>query len=368
MKTHLGIAMLLLLSSPFANALPRFSAVTGYKCQSCHEDPTGGALRQTLGVQYGREQLPVPDWSKDQSLEDLTNLLGGTLGVGADFSMLYFSEQYRSNTAEGFWQMQGDLYVNFKVTKKISFYLNKGLYTGFEAFALAKILPSEGFVKAGKFLPDFGTKLDDHTTFIRTYTGFSPEYGRPELTGMEAGLSPGSVSIVGGVYNSSDGFGAATTNRKAYLGRAEFMASPTEDIHLWLGANVFGNSSPQTPVSLPPGAKTTVWGAFGRAGISRLAVFGETDWIQTTIAALTTKGLVSYVEADYPLIQGVDLNLAYDFYDPDIDRKTGVIMRYSAGVEFFPLPGVELRPVYRLLRGSATNLRNEIHALIHLYF
>jgi len=53
----------LLISAP-SLALPRFAARTGAKCQSCHVDPTGGEMRQAFGVQYGRDQLPVPEWSK----------------------------------------------------------------------------------------------------------------------------------------------------------------------------------------------------------------------------------------------------------------------------------------------------------------
>ncbi len=77
---------------------------------------------------------------------------------------------------------------------------------------------------------------------------------------------------------------------------------------------------------------------------------------------------ISYVEADYPIVTGVDLKVAYDFYDPDIDHKTGAASRYSFGVEFFPLPGVELRPIYRAVDGDVIGIKNEFDMLLHLYF
>jgi hypothetical protein len=72
-----------------ASALPRFASRTGSKCQSCHVDPSGGEMRQTFGVQYGRDRLPVPGWGGDSPAEDFSNIVANVLGVGADFRMLY---------------------------------------------------------------------------------------------------------------------------------------------------------------------------------------------------------------------------------------------------------------------------------------
>jgi len=46
----------------------------------------------------------------------------------------------------------------------------------------------------------------------------------------------------------------------------------------------------------------------------------------------------------------VDLKVGYDFYDSDIDLKSGSVSRYSIGLEFFPIAGVEVRPVYRIVK------------------
>ena len=65
---------------------------------------------------------------------------------------------------------------------------------------------------------------------------------------------------------------------------------------------------------------------------------------------------------------GLDLKLAYDFYDPSIDLKSGANSRYTAGVEFFPLPGVEVRPLYRFVRETPVEVRNnEFDIVLHCY-
>jgi hypothetical protein len=325
-------------------------------------------MRQVFGAQYGREQLPVPTWSEESELEDFTTLLTNFIGVGADFRTLYFARQIPDTGAGGsaktenaFWQMQGDLYLNFRVAKKVSFYLKKGLYSGFEAFGLLNLLPANGHIKIGKFVPNYGTKLDDHTAFIRTYTGFSPEFGRPELTGFEVAVSPGQVSATAGLFNATDGFGGSEGNSKALLGRVEGVFPIQETMFIGGGANVFRRESSTGPT-------TTYYGGFGSFGISPFTLFGELDLLESKQSGSKRTGVVAYTEANYVVTPGLDLKLAYDFYDPDRDVKSGSMSRYSVGLEFFPLGGVEVRPMYRILKEQPTDIKNnEFDLLFHIY-
>ena len=70
MKIHRPVIGLFLAAAlaGSATALPRFASRKGARCQSCHVNPSGGAMRQPFGVQYGWEQLPVPAWSKEFEL------------------------------------------------------------------------------------------------------------------------------------------------------------------------------------------------------------------------------------------------------------------------------------------------------------
>lgn len=353
------LVSLLLFASGSVMSLPRFASRTGSKCQSCHLNPTGAQLRQTLGVQYGKDQLPVPEWSKGFEMEDMSNLVANILGVGADFRTLYFVRKQGATNDNAFFEMQGDIYLDFHVARKIHMFINKGLRNGFEIFGLADVLPASGYVKIGKFLPDFGTRIDDHTTYIRTYTGFTPEFTpRPELTGMEAAISPGPFTVTGGVYNAADDIGAATQKQKAFLGRAEGMFELGEKTHLGLGANVF---SRQTVL----GYTTSLMGALGSFSYLNYTLFGEADIIKNN-GNSGVDGFVSYAELDAMVVQGLDLKLAYDFYDPDKNLKTGSLSRYSFGFEFFPIGGVEVRPIYRIIKDGTTG--HEFDLLVHFYF
>ncbi|MCZ6775045.1 MAG: hypothetical protein O7D34_01160 [Ignavibacteria bacterium] len=364
-----ALGVIAMFISDMALALPRFASRTGAKCQSCHVNPSGGGMRRVFGATYGRDELPVPTWSEEFELEDFTTMLTNFLGVGADFRTLFFYQQIPDTGAapppqssnNAFFQMQGDLYLNFRIAKRVSIYLDKGLYSGFEIFGLLNILPARGFIKVGKFVPNFGTKLDDHTIFIREFTGFSAERGRPELTGAEVGFSPGPATIVGGIYNAADGFGSGTGRQKAVLGRVEGMFNVADDANLGIGGNVFTKENTS-------GVRTTLFGGFGSFSYKNLTIFGEVDLMQTKSGGTTTDAVVSYVEVNYVVTTGVDLKFAYDFYDPDRDLKTGSLSRYSFGFEFFPLSGVEVRPMYRIMKEEPTDVKNdEFHLLVHFY-
>jgi len=362
MKRTLPILVLLafvgLLTEP-AVALPRFSSRTGAKCQSCHVNPSGGSMRQAFGVQYGRETLPVPSWSQDFQLEDFTTVLTNFLGVGADFRTLYYYQKEASGSRNSFVQMQGDFYLNFRIAKKVNMFLKKSLGPSFEVFGLLNILPASGHIKVGKFIPNFGTRLDDHSAFIRDSTGFSSASGRPELTGGEVGIAPGAFAIVGGFYNATNS-DFAEGNNKAFLGRAEGMFNVAKETYVGVGADVF-------TTKLTDGSTRTMYGAFGSVSHGDFTVFGEVDAIKTKLNE-TVSGLVMYVEADYVVTPGLDLKLAYDFYDGDTDFKTGSTSRYSFGFEFFPLPGVELRPIYRYVKYETVDgKRDEFNLVMHFY-
>lgn len=341
-------------------ALPRFALQTGAKCQSCHVNPAGGSMRQTFGMQYGRDRLPLEATSDEVQMEDFTNLISNVLGVGADFRTLYY---YKQDTSAGssnrnsFVQMQGDFYLNFRVAKNIGLFFKKGIYSPFEAFALFNILPAKGHLKVGKFVPNYGARIDDHTAYIRSATGFDPTQS-PELTGIEAGVAPGAFTVMGGVYNSIDG---SSVNTKAFLGRAEGLFGLGKEIYLNLGGNVFTKKID---------ALTTqdLYGGFGGIGVGPLEVFGEVDWIRQKSGDAASTGFVTYVEADYALIQGLDLKAAYDFHDPDLDVMSGAQSRYSVGVEVFPLAGVEVRLLYRFVVEEPVNIdNNELDVMLHLY-
>lgn len=358
MNLHKYAVILVLIFLSFLSliSLPRFSARTGSSCQGCHINPTGGGMRNYYGtVFYGRQTLPFKKWFDSYEVQNFTSKINEFVSIGADFrTLFYYFEKTRSSS---FYQMQGDIYANLKIAEGVSMYIDKGLYKGFEIFGLISILPENGYIKVGRFTPVFGTKTDDHTNFIRAKTVF--QINRAEDTGIEVAIVPRHFAVTFGLFNGEASSYFSDDKIRLLTGNADARFK-IEDLNLSIGSSVWFNNSSSGIM--------TMFGGYGSINYKNFTLNGEIDLKQDkSIGGLGTKELISLVEFNYLLFDGLDLKFMYDYYDFDIKYRTGFENRYSLGFEFFPISGVEVRPVYRLVKDRNESKNNEINFLIHFY-
>jgi hypothetical protein len=110
-----------------------------------------------------------------------------------------------------------------------------------------------------------------------------------------------------------------------------------------------------------------MFGGFGSFSYQGFNIDAEVDFKKDK-GVLGTNEFISYLEINYLVLSGIDLKFMYDFYDPDTEYTTGSESRYSLGLEFFPLYGIELRPIYRFIVQTPGNInRNEFDFLFHFY-
>lgn len=376
MKTRLlALCVMMLALSLSSIALPRFSSRMNLPCQSCHVNPSGGGMRNQFGLDFGREQLAVKQWQQEYGIEDFSTKITDFLSYGSDFRFLAFY-QTKSNpdaSSSSFFPMQMDLYLNMAVSKKISLFLNPafGPYNRLEAFVVAKVLPASGYIKAGRFAPPHGFRIDDHTSYVRQATPFRNNAG--QQSGLEFGFGPSPFRLMGAVTNGMRGDIDGGT-AKAVFGKVEAHGS--------LGAlNLLGGVSSYNDAS--GGENLNLQEAYGAVSLSqRLTLIGTVERIQgnssvmsvnsdrnqRNAAGASLKQLALMVEADYLLTDGFDIKLMYDFFDPNTDVKSGTATRISGGFEVIPLSGVELRPLLRYTKDTILNRNTtEFHVLVHLY-
>lgn len=359
-----------------ADALPKFSTRQGAKCQSCHINPTGKGMRSTFGATYGREELPMATFKEQTDLDEFSPSLNDFFTIGMDYrTLFYYLEQ---NSSSSFFQMQGDLYLDLRLNKKFRIYFDKGLYSGFEVFGLAKVLPFDGYVKIGNFIPAYGLKMDDHTLFIRNgpyfpvnpaIASYPPGLGfgqGSEDTGIELGFNPSIFSVNVGLFNGRRGglTGTGGTKTKAVALRAEVNVQ-SDVVNFSIGSSFY--NLPATGTA----GKTQIFGGFGVVTLTNnLTLLGEVDFLQSRNTALAKQvtGNILYTEANYILFEGLDLKLGYEFYDPNIDLQDGTISRFTIGAEFFPLTGIEVRPLLRINQETKKEIsNNELQVMFHFY-
>ncbi len=332
-------------------------------------------MRNAFGQSFGRDSLTVKDWQSEFALDDYSTKINDFVSYGADFRFLAFYQSKTNPAASmtSFFPMQMDLDFNFAISKKISLYLNPafGPYNRLEAFGLAKILPANGYLQFGRFAPPYGLMLDDHTSFVRQATPFRNFMG--QQTGLEAALRPGPFTIMGAVTNGLRG-DLDGNLAKAVFGKLEAHGA-LGPVNILAGIASYNDVSSVERINLLGGYasatildKLTILGDIERIQGNSSSMSVNSDINQRNTPGTDLKQLAVMVEADYPLIQGLELKFMYDFYDPDTDVKSGTAVRYSGGFEFMPISGVEVRPLFRFTKDTILDRNTtEFDLMIHLY-
>jgi hypothetical protein len=153
---------LLLIGEIFA--LPRFSTKLRDKCIDCHYNPTGGIIRNEGGWHWGKNTLSMistPDKDYIMSPRITENI---SIGLDYRTQFLYSQEKKRTD----FQEMSGAVYTNFGLSKKINLTAKYDfVWSLWEGYATAHILPNNSYIKAGSFIPYYGLRIDDHTAYTR---------------------------------------------------------------------------------------------------------------------------------------------------------------------------------------------------------
>ena len=351
---------LVALLTPPTSAEPAFSVRTGYRCSTCHVNRTGGGLRTSFGSLYAQTTLPARllPWREGGNL--LPANPQARFNVGGDFRGQYLVAD-NSDAAEtsSFEVTEANLYAQFRlVPGRISLYVDEKLgpagASAREFFGLYEFPRADGYVKVGKFLPPFGWRLPDDATFIRQFSGFT--YSAPD-TGVEVGFEPGKWSIHLAATNGAGG--GSDDNRSKQVSVLTVRR---------IGKGRIGLSASN---NLPQDARVSQAGILGGFHTGRLSLLAEADWRETRSMGTTTERWIGYLEADVLMSRGLNLKIAHDWLDPDRDVATDARTRTTLGLEYVPVPFVQLRYMVRFRDGppqvqGARNDSVEIEA--HLFF
>ncbi len=305
----------------------------------------------------------------DQELnleQDFDPQLNDWLTLGADLRILYTN--FENAPSSGTRIMQGALHLTAQLHPKFKFYFSKDWNLDYQAAAIANILPWDGYLKAGRFLPTYGIRPDDHTTFIRDGLFGGAFYTD---TGIEVGFQPEGWDFTAGLLNgTSSGFNDNRRYALTFRGARRFRAG---DLNLLAGGSLYGDDYADE------GWETLWYGAFYGFSYHGFTYIGEVDITENHPSSLydlglpgNPKGLVSSQALFYQVFRGFYAKAGHDFHDYNIDYETGSAQRFTLGAQWFPLGFLELQANLRLRQTSDidgdTKDTVEFDAQIHLFY
>ena len=355
-------------------AIPRFSVENGVSCNLCHVNPTGAGLRNDYGTTlFSTEELPMEKGTKLTN-EDYTGMIVDHLRFGADlrFQVLSHTDN-QDEPLTAYFPMQGDLYGNLSVSKGVEVYVKHDLLRQEPEFwTTLPLLPNDGYIRIGRFIPTFGLRLDDHTTFtrggnLRLSHGlqkegmpFSPYAVTPGI--IEAGMYISDVFVTLSTSNkfatgSESGYGfSESLDEKNLTFRGEFSGS-------------VGSSTVMLGYSFMKEGDFQLSGIFGGASFNKFTWIGEVDFAISWTAEDATS-VASFSELSYQLIQGIHLTTRYELFDEDIELKENALSRLTFGTDIFPFSffEIKLQGRFTTISGSDENPNPEYILQFHTWF
>jgi hypothetical protein len=311
-----------------AGAVPRYSARYEQNCMLCHVNPTGGGMRSSYATQSLIPKEIAMSPTTPEALAQIDTHIGKNVSIGTDFRELFIAATASSALAppQGFFPMQSDLYIMFQLDPRYLLYYDRGMSNTYEAFGLANVLPWDGYVKAGRFVPAYGWKFDDHTMFVRSEEGFTPPANSD--AGVEVGFSPKFGDLQFAVLNGSRG---SLLDNDRRLATALNMSARFRLGPLAATAGVAGYSQPGVPTDVNSA------GLFGYLSGWNVTWVGQGDLVRTDPRFTpASNAVVTSHELSVLLRRGVELKSTYDFYDPDGSLRTGSKSRWGFGVMVMP--------------------------------
>jgi hypothetical protein len=215
-----------------------------------------------------------------------------------------------------------------------------------ETFIMTHEWPGNSYLKAGRFQPPFGTRLDDHTSPVRRLLGLDPSRPSTYVTGVEVGaainypyLNVAAFQLDAGQYgffNPDHGTaisGVAGWRDLAWgLGGSGYMSASDSEDRQMAGLTWYLNPWRWWP-SFP------------------VTYLGEVDVVHLTPfpTRRTVQQIVAFHEIDWRFMVGALLRFHYDYADPDLDIADDHWQRFVLQLDLFPLRWFEIQLAGRFL-------------------
>jgi len=342
-------------------------------CSSCHLNPTGGMVRNRTGLYYGTHTLNMVKVPQNfVPIAGKLSDLGDTVMLGGDFRTMHLFTNQSGKTESYYFPMQADLYAGVRVMKYLSIQMQAGIERGGnsavrEYFALVHDLPYRLYAKAGRFLPPYGLRMDDHTAYIRNATGLDQSDPGSYYGGLEMGIEPLVVyAHAAYFYEDSPPRAKAGDIKKGFSAMAGWRG-----LWLQLGGSIMKVQNYVVNTVTPSTTDREMYGTSGSLRFRNLSYLFEFDRIKDetrdSIGLTTDRTRVEFNELDYLIMDGLNLKIRYETIEPDTSAGGGTTRRRTAAIDILPYPFMDASFQYRRTDEPGVKFKDYI-AMMHFWF
>ena len=340
-------------------AVPRYAMESGSSCILCHIDPSGGGLRNDYGIAYGLDDLArkTPD-----KISGYAGIILKHFQIGGDVRIQSVSKN-KGDVPSGLaiFPMQANIQMKTEVGKVTALAQLATLQSDYGVqFRLNRKF---GYVKTGIGKPSFGLKLDDHTVFtrggnIRLIHGNHRE-GMPFVPALknapflELGHYKGNTHYSFGMIK-----GYLYKKSESSYGRLEHFFS-NGSLNKMIGASFFRETTAAKDLQM-----VNLFGGLNRGNLSWM---GEVTVAENLVS---DRSIASYSELSLKVKKGFTILARIDFFDESMIYTEDAIRRTTFGLNYVPLPLVDIKFQIRStqLSGIVPSKGIEFLSQLHLWF
>ncbi len=355
-----------------AAAEPKFLSKQYTRCTTCHVSPTGGGLLSAYGRSLSHRELsttgaPMPLHGEVEPTSGEESFLWGALGeslgnlqLGGQLRPSYLRYSFLGRSQDRNLLMSAEMHASFRANDWL-FYGQVGRELEQDGYTLDSTeywggyQPAEGLgFRAGRFLPAYGVRFADHTSYNRSYLGLA-QYD--QIYGLE-------VSHTRGRYLTQVSVGPGRAESVIDDGRSSFTATGRVQVDLGSRTAVAASGLYRADSDRDP-RMGSAGVAFGFAPTSRL-----TTWTQVDGQFREGAGATSYVlvnETSLELYRGIWVTVT-----PQARVGGGVavpdLVRFGVGTVILPRTHFNVNVNYYRDRNRTSDITTQIFlAQLHLY-
>ena len=355
------ISLLFIIITPKVQAYPEMVRHHYVNCLACHESPAGGGLLTPYGRSLSSEILST--WGTTKEARAFygafdNRFLREWFNIGGDFRGLQLHTENSSIKKGMFIRMQTGLETSIKYSnlKFVSFFgkqeAGNMLRGEFTRFYLNYQVFDELSIRVGRFTPNFGLNIAEHTWATRQGLGFGEGSERNQVEMMWSGEKWNSSLTI----SKQDKTGAITKIEKAVSTQLNynFFDSYRVGADLWVGKL--------------EGQSRHILGLHSLLGFSeKIYSLIEMDYQKSFSSK---KGFFHFSKTGYEFIKGVHALLVEDYKKSDLNEAKTVSNMYGVGVEWYPRPHFEFEGIVskkRVLKESR-EYADYAYLMMHYYF
>jgi hypothetical protein len=356
-----------------ASAEPKFLSKQYTRCTTCHISPTGGGLLSAYGRSLSHRELsttgaPMPSHGDAEPKPGEESFLWGALGdslgpvqLGIEMRPSFLHYSFLDQSQNRNLLMNADVHAAVRARDWL-FYGQVGRELEQDGHTLdsseywAGYQPVEGFgFRAGRFLPAYGVRFADHTSYNRSFLGLA-QYD--QVYGVE-------VSHTRGRYLTQVSLGPGRAESVIDDdGRAAFTATGRFQVDLGTRTSVAASGLYRAESDIEP-TLGSAGIAFGYAPTSRVTTWTQFDGQFRDGASDTSYVLVN--ETSLELYRGIWLTVT-----PQARVGGGAavpdLLRFGVGTVLLPRTHFDVNINYYRDRNRTSDITTQIFlAQLHLY-